>query len=138
MERPAPLFSEEALGEFLYLKELLSGTKTPSEYMKIIIDGYKRNKRQKEYFYAGIEGANDRIEGKLKKIREEIRAHLRQEQPKFPAQKPDTRFIYDSMLVAEANELTEGNFENPKEKIEVRLAGFGLNIDNLDLNVEIG
>lgn len=39
MERTTASLSEEVLSKFLYLKALLSGEKTPSEYMEILING---------------------------------------------------------------------------------------------------
>lgn len=138
MERTTTSLSEEELSKFLYLKSLLLGTKTPSKYMEIIIEGFKQRKRQIDSFYGGTRVPDYRIEDKLKKIAGEIRMHLRENGPKIPAQKSDTRFIHDSMLVAEATELVEGSFEDSNTTLEVRLAGFGLNIDNQDLNAEIG
>lgn len=137
MERAVYLPQEE-LNEFIYLKKLLSGSITPSGYMEKLVESFEKRKRQKDFFYVESYRAGFEIEVKLKKIREEISSLLHEKHSTLLMHGADTRLIYDCMLVAEAREVIGGSYENLKRAVEIRIAGFNLNINNEDQNTEIG
>lgn len=128
--------------KFKFIEVVLSGRRTPSEFIGVLLSELKRRNAQREFNYRS-KFESGGLTRKFHEAREEVASYLRKGNT-IRSTERDLRLISGLDLFAEASEFYHLPSEGIEEKsvarkgVQIRVAGLNLDIEDVKSNAEIG